>query len=53
MKIYEKPMATIEKLEVNDVITTSGIETISSFNAEGAAALKNAAVANEAIVFEW
>ncbi len=52
MKIYEKPMATIEKLEVNDVITTSGIENISN-NAAGAAALKTAAAADEAIVFEW
>lgn len=50
MKIYEKPMATIEKLEVNDVITTSGII---ENHAAGAAALKTAAAANEAIVFEW
>ena len=52
MKIYEKPMATIEKLEVNDVITTSGMENLTT-NAAGADALKTAAAAEAAIVFEW
>ena len=50
MKIYEKPMATIENIEVSDVITTSGeLEN----NAVAAQALKAATNADAAIVFEW
>lgn len=50
MKIYEKPMATIENIEVSDVITTSGeLNT----NAAAAQALKTAAATEAAIVFEW
>lgn len=52
MKIYEKPMATIENVEVNDVITTSGIENM-KVDAAGAATLKAATGAEAAIVFEW
>ena len=54
MKIYEKPMATIEKIDVEDVITTSG-ETGLKTMTEGAAvnALKTQAGTTEAIVFEW
>ena len=52
MKIYEKPMATIENIDVVDVITTSGEGALTSNSAE-AAALKAATGANEAIVFEW
>lgn len=50
MKIYEKPMATIENIEVSDVITTSGELTA---NATAAQALKAATGADAAIVFEW
>ena len=50
MKIYEKPMATIENIEVNDVITTSGELTA---NAAAAQTLKAATGADQAIVFEW
>ena len=52
MKFYEKPMATIEQIEVKDVITTSGIETLTT-SAVGADTLKTAAAADAAIVFEW
>ena len=52
MKIYEKPMATIENIDVVDVITTSGEGTLAANTAE-AAALKAATAADEAIVFEW
>ena len=54
MKIYEKPMATIEKIDVEDVITTSGetgVKTLTS----GAAVEAIAQTGNttDAIVFEW
>lgn len=51
MKIYEKPMAIIEKINVEDVITVSAEKlSNSSLNTAGAA------LANESdatIVFEW
>ena len=51
MKIYEKPMATIEKIDVKDVITTSSELTVSE-NSAAAQALKNEGATNT-IVFEW
>ena len=50
MKIYEKPMAIIEAIEVEDVITTS---TPISLTAEESTALKGAAEAGEVILFQW
>ena len=49
MKIYEKPMALIEKIEVEDVITAS-------FGLDGdtdAAKVFNGDTATDVIVFEW
>ena len=51
MKIYEKPMATIEKIDVKDVITTSALNTTE--NATAVTALKDATGAANTIVFEW
>ena len=50
MKIYEKPMATIEKIDVKDVITTSDLLVTSS---EAAKQAITDAGATNAIVFEW
>ena len=52
MKIYEKPMAIIEKIEVEDVITSS----LSVNNADVEAALKNAkglTADDQVILFQW
>ena len=49
MKIYEKPMAIIEKIEVEDVITAS---TVQGSDAE-VAALKEAAGTDNVILFQW
>ena len=49
MKIYEKPMAIIEKIEVEDVITASHVQ---GSDAE-TAALKEAAGADNVILFQW
>ena len=49
MKIYEKPMAIIEKIEVEDVITAS---YTTGSDAE-VAALKEAAGADNVILFQW
>ena len=48
MKIYEKPMAMIENIELEDVMTTSGEET-----AELVADLMTETGADNVIVFEW
>lgn len=56
MKIYEKPMAIIEKIEVEDVITSSATtSTLSTatLNANETAAMKAATGATDVIVFEW
>lgn len=53
MKIYEKPMATIEKLDVMDVITSSGNVKISEDAGLSAAATANGFSDTNAIVFEW
>ena len=50
MKIYEKPMATIEKIDVKDVITTSDLLTTQSTAAKQAF---EAEVGTNSIVFEW
>lgn len=48
MKIYEKPMALIEKIEVEDVITTSVVIDKNDANATALSATEMGA-----IVFEW
>ncbi len=53
MKIYEKPMAIIEKIDVEDVITTSGEFNTLNASSEAAKAVANQTGANAAIVFEW
>ena len=51
MKIYEKPMAIIEKINVEDVITASGeMLSNSKLNSAGAALDKTG---DATIVFEW
>ena len=53
MKIYEKPMAIIEAIEVEDVITASTSYTMQT---DELAALKNAASlgeSDEVILFQW
>ena len=52
MKIYEKPMAIIEKIDVEDVITASKVYE----NADAETALKNATgmtADDELILFQW
>ena len=49
MKIYEKPMAIIETIEVEDVITAS-VVYVSSAEVE---ALKTAAQVDSVVVFQW
>ncbi len=53
MKIYEKPMAIIEKIVVEDVITSSAAIGTASLNDEELAAVKSATSASDVIVFEW
>ncbi len=50
MKIYEKPMAIIEAIEVEDVITASTAVDVpvAEYNA-----LKEATGANDVILFQW
>ncbi len=51
MKIYEKPMASIEMIEVNDVIASSDPVTI---DGEMQSALESAGVnPTDTIIFEW
>ncbi len=49
MKIYEKPMAIIEKIEVEDVITTSVV----AITADEEAALKTITESTDVILFQW
>ena len=49
MKIYEKPMALIEKIEVEDVITTS----IGLDGTDANAKVFNGDTNVDVIVFEW
>ena len=49
MKIYEKPMAIIEKIEVEDVITASTVDA----SDEEVAALQEATGAENVILFQW
>ena len=55
MKIYEKPMAKIEKLNIEDVITTSPVEADKTAYADAYTALKSAGGSDTsaAIIFEW
>ena len=50
MKIYEKPMAIIEAIEVEDVITAS--TSVEIGDAEYSA-LKQESGASEVILFQW
>ena len=50
MKIYEKPMAIIEKIEVEDVITAS---VFTGGSDAETAALKEAAGTDNVILFQW
>lgn len=49
MKIYEKPMAIIEKIEVEDVITASTVVISDDVNAALAAKTST----DEVILFQW
>lgn len=51
MKIYEKPMATIEKLDVMDVITSS--DPVDKSESGLSAAVTASGVTGDTIVFEW
>ena len=51
MKIYEKPMAKIEMLNVEDVITVSPVEADKTAYAGAYTALEEKA--DNAIIFEW
>ena len=52
MKIYEKPMAIVNKFEVEDVIAASEMAAVAG--AEDLAAIKATyAEATQGVVFEW
>ena len=53
MKIYEKPMAIIEKINVEDVITASAIEINSSNSTMNDAGNALIGADDRTIVFEW
>ena len=53
MKIYEKPMAKIEMLNIEDVITTSPVEADKTTYAAAYQALETAGTADNSIIFEW
>lgn len=53
MKIYEKPMAIIEKIDVEDVITTSPAVANQDAYGDAYADLRTAAGTDNAIIFEW
>ena len=51
MKIYEKPMAIIEKINVEDVITAS--KTVTNDDVAAAIAAKTTAAEDAVILFQW
>lgn len=57
MRIYEKPMAVVEKIDVEDVITTSLNSYEGVDKADAASALaetaESGASTNRTIIFEW
>jgi len=59
MKIYEKPLAKIEKILVEDVITASGDAPVAPADVINGELSNNAAITNivggeeTVIVFEW
>ena len=53
MKIYEKPMAIIEKIEVEDVITTSLALDVNASDAEALKAAAGAGASDNVILFQW
>ena len=50
MKIYEKPMASFEMINVEDVITDSAPVNL---NSEEMAAIQSAAGTDNVIIFQW
>ena len=53
MKIYEKPMAKIEMLNIEDGITVSPVEADKDTYANAYADLKQSTHATNTIIFEW
>lgn len=58
MRIYEKPMAVVEKIDVEDVITTSlnsyeGVDKTGAESALAETAAGSGANTNRTIIFEW
>ena len=53
MKIYEKPMAIVERINCEDVMTTSPVVSDENTASAAYSALKTAAQTDNAIIFEW
>jgi hypothetical protein len=53
MKIYEKPMATIEMLDVEDVITASTTLAVDSETKAAILEQVGADAGDNVLVFEW
>ena len=53
MKIYEKPMAVIEKINCEDIMTVSQPVADATAAANAYTDLKTTSGATEAIIFEW
>ena len=53
MKIYEKPMAITEKINCEDIMTTSPVVADTTNNSAAYADLRSVAQADNAIIFEW
>ena len=53
MKIYEKPMAIIEAIEVEDVITTSGSANVDAADMDALKEAANIGAGDEVILFQW
>ena len=53
MKFYEKPMAIIEAIEVEDVITTSESTTIEAKEKDALKAAAGLTANDEVILFQW
>jgi len=53
MKIYEKPMAVIEKINCEDILANSPVVADTTNNSAAYTDLKSSTGAAEAIIFEW
>ena len=53
MKIYEKPMAIVNKFEVEDVIAASIYSADSEIYQDVIANTEYAGTSNQGVVFEW